>query len=85
MVEKMNARIEKKLSKRLVGLLPGVYKYAWKEDGVNEQAYSEGNRVKNCFCVGGGVDYWGEVRMLTLFGMILNRITCLLVTFLSVT
>lgn len=56
----MNARIEKKLSKHLVELLPKVYKYAWKEYGVNEQAYSEGNRVKNCFCVGGGVDYWGE-------------------------
>lgn len=45
----MNPRIEKKLSKRLVELLPKTYHYlAWKCNS------------SQVFHVGGGVDYWGE-------------------------
>ena len=45
----MNARIEKKLSKRLVEVAPNLFKDAWLS-----------NDGKNVYCIGGGVDYWGE-------------------------
>lgn len=57
----MKARIEKKLSKRLVQLGPESYKHAWVSDSEpTELAYAQGTRVANIYCIGGGTDYWGE-------------------------
>jgi len=47
-MSRMNPRIEKKLSKRLIQILPEMYRDAWKCDETH------------VMCVGGGTDYWGE-------------------------
>ena len=56
----MKARIEKKLSKRLVQLNPSVYGRAWVDDERSELAYEQRTQVRHCLSVGGGTDYWGE-------------------------
>ena len=57
----MKARIEKKLSKRLVQLHPAVYRRAWiDKDEPSELAYEQRTRVSHVRSVGGGTDYWGE-------------------------
>ncbi|WP_064116732.1 hypothetical protein [Pseudomonas fluorescens] len=56
----MKARIEKKLSKRLVQLHPAMYRTAWRDDEQSELAYEQGSKVRHCLSVGGGTDYWGE-------------------------
>ena len=57
----MNARIEKKLSKRLVELCPTLFKGAWVSDfEPSILADSEGSRISHCMHIGGGADYWGE-------------------------
>lgn len=57
----MKARIEKKLSKRLVEIAPSIFKGVWVDSyEPSELAEKQGTRVSNIWCVGGGVDYWGE-------------------------
>lgn len=56
----MKARIEKKLSKRLVQLAPTRFKDSWIDPEVTERAENQGSRVSHCPVVGGGVDYFGE-------------------------
>ncbi|MGA5718170.1 hypothetical protein ACPCWF_05995 [Pseudomonas atacamensis] len=56
----MKARIEKKLSKRLVQLHPALYRKAWRDDEHSELAYEQRTRVRHCLSVGGGTDYWGD-------------------------
>ncbi len=56
----MKARIEKKLSKRLVELYPALYCSAWRDEEPSALAYEQGSRVRHVLSVGGGVDYWGE-------------------------
>jgi hypothetical protein len=56
----MKARIEKKLSKRIVELYPAVYRKAWRDDERSELAYEQRTSVRHVLSMGGGVDYWGE-------------------------
>jgi hypothetical protein len=57
----MKARIEKKLSNRLVQLHPSLYRRAWiDKDEPSELAYEQRTRVSHIWSVGGGTDYWGE-------------------------
>ena len=57
----MNARIEKKLSKRLAQWCPNLFKDAWiLDDEVSELAYTQGSKITHCYHVGGELDYWGE-------------------------
>lgn len=56
----MKARIEKKLSKRLVALSPTLYHEAWFDEETSELAYKQGTCVRLVPSVGGGTDYWGE-------------------------
>ena len=57
----MKARIEKKLSNRLVQLHPALYRRAWIDKGEpSELAYEQRTRVSNVRSVGGGTDYWGD-------------------------
>lgn len=57
----MKARIEKKLSKRLVQIAPTMFRFAWiDKDEPSVLAYEQGSRVSHILSVGGGVDYWGE-------------------------
>lgn len=57
----MKARIEKKLSKRLVQIAPSLFPGAWiDKDEPSVLAYEQGSRVSHILSVGGGVDYWGE-------------------------
>jgi len=57
----MNARIEKKLSKRLASMCKNLFKGAWVlEDCGSELADYQGSRITHCYHVGGGVDYWGD-------------------------
>lgn len=56
----MKARIEKKLSKRLVQLFPSLFGDAWRDDECSELAYEQRTSVRHVMSVGGGVDYWGE-------------------------
>lgn len=56
----MKARIEKKLSKRLVQLHPALYRKAWRDDEPSELAYEQRTGVRHCLSVGGGTDYWGD-------------------------
>jgi hypothetical protein len=57
----MNARIEKKLSKRLAWMCKTLFKNAWVlEDCGSELAEDQGSRITHCYHVGGGTDYWGE-------------------------
>nr|WP_176441330.1 hypothetical protein [Pseudomonas aeruginosa]MCV4168539.1 hypothetical protein [Pseudomonas aeruginosa]HCK4895377.1 hypothetical protein [Pseudomonas aeruginosa]HCL4222383.1 hypothetical protein [Pseudomonas aeruginosa] len=43
----MKARIEKKLSKRLVELYPASYSAAWRDEEPSELAYEQGTRVRH--------------------------------------
>lgn len=57
----MKARIEKKLSRKLVSIAPTVFKDAWLDNGEpSELAYKQGTRVTNLMSVGGGTDYFGD-------------------------
>lgn len=56
----MKARVEKKLSKRLVAVHPALYGEAWIDKEPSELAYEQNSRINNVMSVGGGVDYWGE-------------------------
>lgn len=58
----MKARIEKKVSKRLVEVAPKIFKGAWQEshEEPSALAYEQGSCVSGLYCIGGGVDYWGE-------------------------
>lgn len=56
----MKARIEKKLSKKLVEILPGIFNKAWVCSDVTELAWDQGSRISNMYFVGGGVNCWGE-------------------------
>ncbi len=56
----MKARIEKKLSKRLVTLHPTVYRRAWVDRERSDLAYQQRSGVSNVMSVGGGTDYWGD-------------------------
>ena len=56
----MKARIEKKLSKRLVELFPSLYGRAWVDYDRSELAYEQKTRISHVLSVGGGTDYWGE-------------------------
>lgn len=56
----MNARIEKKLSKRLVKACPNLFKGAWFDNLASELAEEQGSSITHCYHLGGGVDYWGE-------------------------
>lgn len=57
----MNARIEKKLSKRLVQEAPNLFKDAWQMvDMPSLLADNSGSNITNTYHVGGGVDYWSE-------------------------
>jgi len=57
----MKARIEKKLSRRLVEIAPSVLIGVWiDKDEPSELAYKQRTRVSHVWSVGGGTDYWGE-------------------------
>lgn len=56
----MKARVEKKLSKRLVALHPALYRKAWRDDEISERAYEQRTRIRHVLSVGGGTDYWGD-------------------------
>ena len=56
----MKARIEKKLSKKLVQLAPRIFNDAWVDKDVSVKAIIQGSSVSHVYSVGGGVDYWGE-------------------------
>lgn len=56
----MKARIEKRLSKRLVDLAPSIFHDAWRDEEISELAYTQSTSVSHVLSVGGGVDYWGE-------------------------
>lgn len=56
----MKARIEKKLSKRLATIAPSLFRDAWIDRDKMPEAWDQGVRVSHCYCIGGGVDYWGE-------------------------
>lgn len=57
----MKARIEKKLSKRLVQIAPSLFSGARiDKDEPSVLAYEQGSRVSHILSVGGGVGYWGE-------------------------
>jgi hypothetical protein len=57
----MKARIEKKLSKRLVQIHPSLYGRAWRDDDHSELAYEENSNVRHCLSVGGAWDsYTGD-------------------------
>lgn len=57
----MKARIEKKLSKRLVEEAPSVFRDAWVDKWEpSELAYEQKTRVSHVWSTGGGTDYWGD-------------------------
>ena len=58
----MKARIIKKLSKKISELLPKEYEDKWLDtnDRLLCESYEQGSRVKNCWYIGGELDYWGE-------------------------
>ncbi|MGP0171222.1 hypothetical protein ACSVIJ_04990 [Pseudomonas sp. NCHU5208] len=57
----MKARIEKKLSKKLVTLAPSVFKGVWIDSSEpSELAYKQRTSVSHVWSVGGGTDYFGE-------------------------
>lgn len=49
----MKARIEKKLSKRLMVEVPMLFNHAFINRDFSEAAYAQGTRVSNCYSVGG--------------------------------
>lgn len=57
----MKARIEKKLSKRLLEIVPSLFRGAWIDsEEPSELAWKQGSRVSHVWSIGGEVDYWGE-------------------------
>lgn len=56
----MKARIEKKLSKRLVLLHPSLYGRAWIDYDNSELAYEQRTQVSHVPSVGGGTDWQGD-------------------------
>jgi hypothetical protein len=57
----MKARIEKKLCKKIVEILPdNFYSHSWADNEVSELAENQNTRVSGVLYIGGGVDYWGE-------------------------
>lgn len=56
----MKARIEKKICKRLVQILPDMFKHAQVSSEPTDLAWEQGTSVSGMYYVGGGVDYWGE-------------------------
>jgi len=57
----MKARIEKKLSKRLVEIAPSLFPGAWLDkDEPSELACEQRTCVSHIWSIGGGIDYWGE-------------------------
>lgn len=56
----MKARIEKKLSKRLVEIAPSIFSNAWRDEEISELAHEQRTSVSHVLSIGGGVDYWGE-------------------------
>ncbi|MGL4752729.1 MAG: hypothetical protein ACRCXB_09995 [Aeromonadaceae bacterium] len=57
----MKARIEKKISKKLVKIAPSLFKNAWIYRGEpSDLAYEQGSCVSDIWHMGGGLDYWGE-------------------------
>ena len=55
-----NARILKKMSKRLKQVAPKLFKDSWVDSDICEQSWKEGNRIRNIESIGGGLDEWGE-------------------------
>lgn len=58
----MKARIEKKLSKRLVQIAPKLFRDSWVDDERSDLAWKQGSSVSHVRMVGGGVNYWGEAE-----------------------
>lgn len=56
----MKARQLKKLSKKIVSILPVAYENAWVDREVMESAWKEGTRVSGELRIGGELDCWGE-------------------------
>lgn len=56
----MKARIEKKLSKRLVEVAHSLFPRAWVFPDISELAEEQRTSVSHVLHVGGGVDYWGD-------------------------
>lgn len=57
----MKARIEKKLSKRLVEIAPTIFEEAWiDKEEPSELAWKQGSRVSHIWSIGGEVDCWDE-------------------------
>lgn len=56
----MKARIEKKLSKRLLALAPTAFKDSWVDTEVFELAWEQGTSVSHIPMTGGEPDYYGE-------------------------
>lgn len=57
----MKARIEKKLSKRLVEIAPTIFEHAWLDkDEPSKLACEQRSCVSHVWSIGGEVDYWGE-------------------------
>ena len=57
----MKARIEKKLSKKLVQLAPSVFKGAWVDSSEpSDLAYKQRTSVSHVWSVGGGTDDFGD-------------------------
>lgn len=57
----MKARIEKKLSKRLIEIAPSQFSGVWiDKDEPSDLAYEQRTRVSRVWSVGGGTDHWGE-------------------------
>lgn len=58
--KEMKARIEKKLSKRLVLLYPSLYGRAWIDADHSELAYEQKTSVSHVPSLGGGTDWQGD-------------------------
>lgn len=56
----MKARIEKKLSKRVVNLAPTIFSGWWIDKEVSDTAISQKTSVTHIPSIGGVVDYFGE-------------------------
>lgn len=57
----MKARIEKKLSKKILHILPELFNSPWINSyEPSNLAFEQGSRVSGVWSVGGELDYWGE-------------------------
>ncbi|MGI0646787.1 hypothetical protein ACRCPS_17380 [Pseudomonas aeruginosa] len=57
----MKARIEKKLSRRLVQLAPTLFRKAWVDGSEpSELAHEQGTSVNHVYSIGGGTDFAGD-------------------------